>query len=488
MSKPTIIFVASEAMPLAKTGGLADVTGSLPHALLELGHQIAVIIPYYRRLIDHAGYSIESCQLSLSIKIDNHLRTVPLHQINLHGVQYILVEQDDLYDRDGLYGPPGTDWPDNLLRYLLFCRAVLQGTAELFDHVDIFHCHDWQTGMLPLLLRKQYQHLPQISRAHCVYTIHNLAYQGLFGAQWIPRLGLPPEAFQPEGYEFFGQINCMKAGIAATDVITTVSATYAEEIVRPQYGCGLEGFLSQRQDRISGIVNGLDLETWNPATDKFLIKNFNAEQPQGKTLCKAALQRECGFKLTRTSPLLAVVSRLAEQKGISMLIDSLPKWLKTGCQIVILGSGNPDYEDQLRTIAELHPQQLHFTSGFNDPLAHRIYAGSDLFIMPSIFEPCGLGQLIAMRYGSIPVVRRTGGLADTVIDPAESAPTATGFLFDQADAEALQQCLERALTCYHLDDTWKSMVFNAMHRDSSWNVSAAQYEKIYLGLITGTPH
>jgi len=488
MSRLTLVFAASEAMPLAKTGGLADVTGSLPQALARLGHRVVMMIPYYRNLIDNSGYMIESCQASLQIEIDHQLRTVPLHQLNLNGVQYLLVEQDDLYVRDGLYGPPGDDWPDNLLRYLLFCRAVLQGTAKLFDQVDIYHCHDWQTGMLPLLLRTQYTHLSHIAKARCVYTIHNLAYQGLFDIEWVERLGLPLESFHPEGYEFFGQINCMKAGIATADAITTVSATYAKEILSPEYGCGLDGFLSQRQYRISGIVNGLDLDVWNPATDHHLIQHYNPEQLQGKTLCKADLQRGCGLTLTSTTPLLAVISRLAEQKGISMLIDCLPIWLKAGCQIIILGSGNPEYENQLRIIANRHTQQFYFSAVFDDPLAHRIYAGSDLFLMPSVFEPCGLGQLIAMRYGSIPVVRRTGGLVDTVIDYGDSPSSATGFQFDTLESPALTQSVERALGYYQVSDIWQHLVNNAMRRDSSWKASATQYENIYHQLASESPH
>ncbi len=479
MTRLRIVFAASEAMPLAKTGGLADVVGSLPRALAKLGHLITVIIPYYRKLIDNSGYPIKPCAQSLAIDIDHQTRTVPLHQTDIHGVRYILVEQDDLYDRDALYGPPGGDWPDNLLRYMLFCRAVLQGSAALYDKVDIFHCHDWQTGLLPLLLLEQYTHLPQITNARCVYTIHNLAYQGLFDPEWIPRLGLPANGFQPEGYEYFGQINCMKAGIASANAITTVSATYAREILKPEYGCGLEGFLGIRQKLISGIVNGLDLELWNPATDPKLIKPYDPAQLQGKALCKAALQRSCGFRLTANTPLLAVVSRLAEQKGITLLLNCLPAWLKSGLQVVVLGSGNPDYEEQLRVLAIQYPQQLYFTSGFNDSLAHRIYAGSDLFLMPSIYEPCGLGQLIAMRYGSIPVVRRTGGLADTVLDVSDDPATGTGFLFDKPEASAFRGCVKRALGCYQHPELWHNILGNAMQHDSSWDNSATQYEQLY---------
>jgi len=488
MSRLTLVFAASEAMPLAKTGGLADVAGSLPQALAKLGHRVVVMIPYYRHLIDNSGYTIESCGVSLQIDIDSRTRIVPLHQLSLNGVQYLLIEQDELYDRKGIYGPPGADWPDNILRYLLFCRAVLLGTAELIDHVDIFHCHDWQTGMLPLLLREQYQHLPQIANTPCVYTIHNLAYQGLFDAMWIERLGLPQGAFGLEGYEFFGQINCMKAGIAYAQAITTVSTTYAREILNPEYGCGLEGFLQQHRSRISGIVNGLDLDTWNPATDPYLIKHFSPGKPHGKRLCKAALQRDNGLKITATTPLLAVVSRLAEQKGISLLIKCLPIWLKAGYQIIILGSGNPEYEAHIRTVSNQYPQLLYYCAEFNDPLAHQIYAGSDLFLMPSIFEPCGLGQLIAMRYGSIPVVRSTGGLADTVIDPSESQSIASGYKFDSPDAESMLHCVARALACYQVDENWQNMITNAMYRDSSWKVSAAQYLNIYHTLVSDSRH
>ena len=478
-----IVFVASEATPLAKTGGLADVVGTLPQALRGLGHQLTVILPFYRRHLADAGIRTKPTGDVIEMWADGMIRSCPLHEARVHGLRFILVEQDDLYDRDGLYGPPGDAYPDNLLRYVLFCRVALEAMGRLGKKVDIIHCHDWQTGMLPLLLRSQYMHLPNIAAARTVFTIHNLAYQGVFTPDWMGRLGIPTHYFTPAGFEFYGNINCMKAGILAADAITTVSPTYAQEILTPEYGCQLDGFLSIHAGKLSGIVNGLDTEAWNPATDTLIAANYSAVRTTGKKRCKAALQEQLGLDVQADAPLLTIVSRLADQKGIDLLLADTEGWIAEGCQLVVLGSGDPVVEQQLLALAQRYPRQMHFTLGFNEKLAHQIYAGGDIFLMPSRFEPCGLGQLIAMRYGNVPVVRATGGLKDTVGDYNGDTKAASGVHFQDATAADFDTAVAQALALYRQPTVWSRIRANALRRDSSLDAVAHSYASLYEWLL-----
>ncbi len=479
MAKMNIVFVASEAAPLAKTGGLADVVGSLPRALKRLGHEVTVVVPYYRKQVCASGVKIKLLEQSIPVRIDGVDRIAPLHEADANGLRFILVEQDDLYDRDGLYGPPAGAYSDNLLRYIFFNRVALEAACLLKSPVDIFHCHDWQTGFLPLLLKTQYHHQPRIADARCIFTIHNLAYQGVFPSLWLHRLGLPSESFHPGCYEFYGQINCMKAGIASCDRITTVSQTYAGEILTPEYGCHLEAFLSEHSDKLSGIVNGLDVESWDPASDMTIAVNYAPGEMQGKRRCKIALRKSLGLAAHANAPLLTVISRLVEQKGVDLLLDCVPDWLEKGYQLAILGSGDPVYEGMLKRLARARPEQMYFSSGFNEKLARQIYAGGDIFLMPSRFEPCGLGQLMAMRYGNVPVVRATGGLKDTVTDYATSKRTSTGFGFDKARPDVFRATVDNAVGTWRSPTVWRRITDRAMRRDSSWDASAASYAKMY---------
>ena len=483
MAKLNIVFIASEAAPLAKTGGLADVVGSLPLALKKLKHQVTVILPFYRHHLTNAGIKTKPTNTVVEMWADGIQRLCPLHKTKVDGLDFILVEQDDLYARDGLYGPPGGAYEDNLLRFMLFDRVALEIAASLPRKVDIIHCHDWQTGMIPLLLKTQYQHHAKIAGAKTVYTIHNLAYQGNFPAEWMHRLGIPSHHFNPSGYEFHGQINCMKAAVESCDSITTVSPSYAEEILTAEYGCELEGFLHQHARKLSGIVNGLNIEEWDPLTDEAIEANYGPGKTTGKKKCKQALQEHCGFTVSADTPLLTLISRLADQKGIDLLLANAEKWLKRGYQIAVLGSGDAQNEATLQALATQHPTQMYFFKGFNEALARQIYAGGDIFLMPSRFEPCGLGQLMAMRYGTVPVVRSTGGLRDTVIDYSVSKTKATGFHFSKATAAAFDKALEEAITTYKTPRTWSRIRSNALKRDSSWDASAETYAKLYQSLI-----
>jgi len=483
MARLNIVFIASEAAPLAKTGGLADVVGSLPLALKSLGHQVTVILPFYRHHLASAGIKTTKSRNVVEMWADGIQRLCPLHKAKVNGLDFILVEQDDLYAREGIYGPPGGAYDDNLLRFILFDRVALEAAAAMKKKVDIIHCHDWQTGMIPLLLKTQYQHHVNIADAKTVYTIHNLAYQGNFHADWMHRLGIPSHHFHPSGYEFHGQINCMKAAIVSSDAITTVSPSYAEEILTPEYGCELEGFLQHHKGKLSGIVNGLNIEEWNPLTDEAIEANFGPDRVVGKKKCKIALQKHCGFEIDESIPLLTLISRLADQKGIDLLLANTHHWIKRGYQIAVLGSGDPDSEQQLSKLALRYPKQMFFFKGFNETLARQIYAGGDIFLMPSRFEPCGLGQLMAMRYGTVPVVRATGGLRDTVTDYAASRSKATGFHFTNASPAAFDKALEQAIVAFHNPRIWPRIRGNALKRDSSWHASAESYASLYDGLM-----
>jgi len=478
-----ITFMVSEATPLAKTGGLADVAGSLPQALRQSGHQVTVFMPFYRQHFKQAGISTQALPQSITMWADGVERVCPLHETYVEGLRFILIEQDDLYARDELYGTSEGAFPDNLLRYVLFNRVALEAMAQLELVVDVIHCHDWQTAMTPLLLHTQYQHYPNIARAKTVYTIHNLAYQGVFAAEWMGKLGIPTHHFHSHGFEFFNQINCMKAGILMADAITTVSPTYAQEILTQEFGCQLEGFFKPHEHKLSGIVNGLDITQWNPNTDTDIQKTYAAGKVTGKKKCKQALQTQCGFEVNPKIPLLTLISRLAEQKGIDLLLENAQIWLERGYQLVVLGSGDVSTEQQLQALAEQHPTQMYFWRGFNEVFARQVYAGGDIFLMPSRFEPCGLGQLMAMRYGNIPVVRATGGLKDTVIDYAQHKSKATGFHFTTATAQAFDQALEAAITIFKTPTKWSRIRSNALKRESSWDVSAQSYIDLYQQLI-----
>lgn len=484
MAKLNIVFIASEASPLAKTGGLADVAGSLPHALQHIGHKVTVILPFYRRELEKNSITTKPMHISIEMWADGVQRQCPLHQTEISGLHYILVEQDDLYDREGIYGPAGGAYEDNLLRFLLFDRVALEAAAMLGKKVDIIHCHDWQTGMIPVLLKTQYQHHPAIAQAKTVYTIHNLAYQGNFSPEWIHRLGIPSHHYHPEDFEFHNQINCMKAGIASADAITTVSPSYAEEILTPEYGCELEGFLAHHTGKLSGIVNGLDIDDWDPSTDKTLVSNYKAGSTAGKKQCKEALQKEFGLQVSADTPLMVLISRLADQKGIDLLLANAQRWIDRGYQLGILGSGDPHSEHALHQIADANPKQMFFWRGFNETLARQIYAGGDIFLMPSRFEPCGLGQLMAMRYGTVPVVRATGGLRDTVSDYKTCRGSATGIHFTDATPEAFDEAVEHAISLYSNKTIWARMRSNALKRDSSWEASANDYAMLYERLLS----
>jgi len=471
-----ILLVASEVAPFAKTGGLADVAGSLPKALLLQGNDVRVVLPRYRNV------PIASTIGDFPVEIGGRktaciVRTSQIEAKSKDGVAYLpvyLLDNYHYFDRDNIYM-----YPDEAERFAFFDLSVIRLCEFLGFFPDVVHCNDWQTGFIPLLLKMRAKQSPVFKDTATAFTIHNLRYQGRFPKEVLSLLGVGKEHFTPDGVEYYGDVNFLKAGLIHADVLNTVSETYAKEIATPEFGEGLEGVLRKRSADLYGIVNGINYHEFNPKTDPRIFATYDSENLLGKKENKHALQREVGLPV-RETPLVGIVSRLVDQKGFDILRDAMPGLLEKNLQFVILGTGDKGYEDYFASLARTQSDKVSATIGFNGVLAQKIYAGSDLFLMPSRFEPCGLGQLIAMRYGSIPVVRRTGGLVDTVCDYDEKTATGTGFVFDRYSGDALSGALKRALSVYADPVSWSRLVKEAMGRDFSWNKSAALYTELYI--------
>lgn len=501
-----ILLASPEVVGFAKTGGLADVSASLPRALAQRGHRCAIITPLYR-CTRTGKVPIKRTEMAFAVPIGDRIVSGRLWTATLpdSNIPVYLVEQPDYFERDdpdhgrGLYHftlPSGQkrDYPDNSERYIFLSRAALEALPLLDFWPDVLHANDWQTGLTPVYLKEIYRrHALSERYAHIrtLFTIHNLAYQGVFWHWDMPLTGLDWRLFNYEQLEFYGQLNLLKAGIVFADVITTVSPRYAQEIQTPYFGCGLEGVLGERKPKLFGIVNGVDYNVWNPATDPHIAAKYDSDTvEQGKPKCKAALRSHYKLASEPTTPLLGVVSRLVEQKGINLIVKAVRDLLKQGVQLVVLGEGDPAYHRQLGDLRDRYPQRVGLTLGFDEPLAHRIEAGSDIFLMPSLYEPSGLNQLYSLKYGTVPVVRSTGGLADTVTDTTPETlqdGTATGFCFLAHQPGALLQTIERALdTRDNQPKQWLEIMRNGMRQDWSWDRSAAEYEKLYLKITQKT--
>lgn len=482
-----ILFATPEIHPLAKTGGLGDVSHALPLALRKAGVDVRVLVPGYRSVMARIGTASTVCTLDALAPIWSPARLLEARLPETELPLWV-VDCPTLYDRQGspYQNPDGRDWDDNALRFGFLCHvAAWLGSvpAPLTWSPDVVHCNDWQTGLIPALLRFR------ASRARSVITIHNLAFQGNFDPLWVSRLGLPIESFHMHGLEFYGRLSFLKAGINYADQLTTVSPRYAQEIQMPEFGCGLEGLLRHRRSDLTGILNGID-EAWNPAHDPLLPAPFEARRlVAGKNLNKAALQTHCRLDSEPGTLLAGLVSRLTYQKGIDLLLDSLPRLMALPMQFAVLGNGEADMERRLLAAAKTYPGRMSVTLDFDEPLSHRIIAGSDLFLMPSRFEPCGLAQMYAMAYGTPPVVRKTGGLADTVVDCREDtlqAGQATGFIFNEATSDALAGAVQQAFATYGIRKSWRTLQKAGMRRDFSWQRAAVQYEDIYRSLVPAT--
>ncbi len=480
MSEPPLklLMVASEAAPFAKTGGLADVVGSLPSALHGLGHDVRLVIPWYRAVSQVTG-RLRASRRKLSVPMGGRVFQVGYRSVEHHGVPVYFIDHPEFYNRPGLYGEQGGDYPDNAERFGLLSRAALELVRELGFSPDVIHSHDWQAGLVPVYLRRQLWRDPFFAGSGSLFTIHNLGYQGVFPLENGRVLGLDQALLTPQGLEYHGQISLLKGGIGFSDQVNTVSPTYCREIQTPECGMGLDGLLRARSDRLHGLLNGLDESLWSPASDKALVKGYTPQTLSGKAACKSALQQELGLKSSPRIPLLAMVTRLDSQKGVELVLESWDRIMSRKLQLVILGTGNPDFERRLAEAARYYPDQARVLLRFDDDLSRRIYAGSDLFLMPSRYEPCGLGQLIALRYGSVPLVHATGGLADTIVDPQSTAGLANGFVFHEYRHASLLEGIDRALAAYAEPNDWQKLMLRGMTQDLSWARAAGQYVDLY---------
>ena len=480
-----VLFATAEVSPIAKTGGLGDVCGSLPKALTKLGHEVVIFMPYYRQArqwFEKNGVTVHQTMPTVVIAWANWVAEATFLRATLPGtdIPVILVANDYFFERDQIYSDAPDGWHDYLLRYAFFSRAIIRGCELLDIHVDILHCHDWHTALLPLYLDSGLRATPQFSHARSVYTIHNLNYQGVAGPDAFGLTGLHSRYWAPDALEHFGTLNPMKGGILFADQVTTVSPNYAREIRTPELGAGLDGVLRLLSHKLTGILNGIDVEEWDPATDPHLKVNYDAMTIREKARAKRALAKEAELTYSAKTPMIGVISRLVAQKGFQLLVPIFGRLLSAGAQLVILGSGETDLENALAFLGEQHRDRCRVWVGFDNALAHRIYAGTDMLLMPSIYEPCGLNQMYALRYGTIPVVRLTGGLVDTVIPfDGTNLDVANGFGFVAAHPVELYLATWVAMLNFKDGGTWKSLQTNGMEADFSWDRSARQYDEVY---------
>ena len=470
-----VLFVAAEGVPFSKTGGLADVIGALPKALKQEGVDVRVVLPRYGDTPEQFVKEMELVH-RCSVHVGWRNQYCGILRLEYNGVIFYFIDNEAHFKRPGTYG-----FFDDGERFAFFNRAVLDALPALHFQPDVIHCHDWHSGMIPVMLT-QYGNQAFYAKIKTVFTIHNLQYQGVFPKSVLgDLLGLGWEHFNVNGIEFHDQVSFMKGGLNYSNAITTVSPTYAQEIQTAYYGADLEGVLARRQSFLTGIINGIDLDEWDPKTDPYLVKNYTWRSPKRKQENKVALQGELGLAQDSNIPMVGMVTRLARQKGLDLVAHVLEEILKLNLQLVVLGTGEPEYEQMFKHFAGKYPDKVSATISFKNDLAHKIYAASDLFLMPSLFEPCGLGQLIAMRYGSLPVVRETGGLKDTVHSYNLETGEGNGFSFTNYNAHDLLYTMQKAVGLYELgeDGPWMSIVSNAMRSDFSWQQSAKKYKELY---------
>lgn len=477
------LFATSEAHPLAKTGGLADVSGALPAALQDLGVDARVLMPAYPSVLEKA----EALSRVFRINLPEHGETSLLRgMFPGNGVPVYLIEHDGYYKRQGLYqDESGHDWPDNAMRFGLlsqFAAWLASPKTPLDFKPQVLHCNDWQTGLAPAYLRYE-----SAQPTPTVFTVHNLAYQGIFPPDVLKKLGLPQESFSIDGMEYYGNISFLKAGLYYANHITTVSPNYAAEIQTEAFGMGMQGLLAARSKDLTGILNGIDTREWNPESDPHLYAPYSAGNMSGKLTNKLSLQGELGLQSDAKAPLLGMVSRLTHQKGSDVVIEAVPQLIKLGAQFAVLGSGEARLENAWRKLAAAHPGSIAVNIGYNEGLGHRIEAGADIFLMPSRFEPCGLNQMYSQRYGTPPVVHKVGGLADTVVHATLdnlASGKATGFVLDELDRSSLVDALTRAMILYRHRRAWQKLMANCMMRDFGWPRSAHQYLGVYKKICT----
>ena len=473
-----VLFAASEAHPFIKTGGLGDVMGALPKSLVKLGVDVRVVIPKYKNIKDGLKQKLQFVKW-FTVSVGWRNQYCGVFQYQYKGVVYYFIDNEYYFNRDGLYG-----YFDDGERFAFFNRAVLEFIKQVDWQPDLINCNDWQTGMVPVLLNLEYKKDEFYSKIKTVFSIHNLLFKGSFSPKVLPELfGYDYMPLANGSVELDGAVSFLKGGLNYCDQITTVSKTYAEEIKTPQYGEGLDGFLRSRSYYLMGIVNGIDYEEFNPQDDKFIFKNFNIDSIDNKVENKLDLQRALGLPQKKDTPMIGLVSRLTHQKGCDLIVNMIDRLLQRDIQLVILGTGDYWYEETFKNLQYRYPDKVSANIKFDNNLAHKIYAAIDMFLMPSLFEPCGLGQLIALRYGSIPIVRETGGLKDTISPYNQYNGVGNGFGFKNFNSNELMQIIEYALTIYNDKNAWNNMIRQAMNSDNSWEKSAIQYKWLYEGVV-----
>jgi starch synthase len=472
-----ITFAASECVPFAKTGGLADVVGALPRALAAMGHEVSVFLPRYRQT---KLANPKTLIRSVTIPYDDKYRFCSvLDGGSKDGVKFYFIDYPYFFDRDGLYQTPAGDYSDNAERFSMYCRALLEASKQL-GVPDVFHCHDWQAALVPVLLRTHYGEDPELARVPVVFTIHNIGYQGVFASETLPLLTLPWDLFTMDKMEFFGRVNFLKGALVFSDFVTTVSKKYSEEIQTSEYGFGLEGVLRARAATVTGILNGVDYDDWSPEKDKLIVANYSAANLDGKALCKKDLLEQFGLASADPKlPVIGIVSRFATQKGFDLIAQVADRLVREDAITVALGTGEKDYEDLFRKLAQAFPRKFGVKVGFDNTLAHKIEAGSDMFLMPSRYEPSGLNQMYSLKYGTVPIVRATGGLDDTIEPFDATTGRGTGFKFWDYNGEAMLATIKAALALFRDQASWQKLMKNGMAKDYSWGVSAKEYGRVY---------
>ncbi len=484
--QPTVWFVTPEAVPFASTGGLGEVAGSLPRALAGLGAKMHLVMPLYGQ-VDRAAHGIEPSGPVLPVPVGSKTVEARVYQGRLGDCPVHFIAQEGYFDRPGLYGTPQGDYPDNAERFVFFCRAALALAQVQQPAVEVVHCHDWQSALIPVYLQAGLPRFTASARPATLLTVHNLAYQGIFPRRRFALTGLPDAYDHPRSLEYWGKLSFLKAGLLAADALTTVSPGYAAEVLQPAHGMGLEGVLQKRASRLHGILNGADYQRWSPQDDPHLPANYGPGDLGGKQLCRQELLRRFGLEpADGQTTVLGYLGRLAEQKGMDLLLDVLPDILMDPVRLVILGQGDASIESAVKRAAREHPGRVGVELAYDDGLAHLVQAGCDLLLMPSRFEPCGLNQMHAMRYGTIVVAHATGGLADTIETFDPKSGRGTGFLFKPPQPEPLLHALRQALWTRAHPELWRRLVANAMAQDFSWNRSAAAYLELYQDLAPGS--
>ncbi|GJM15583.1 MAG: glycogen synthase 2 [Thermodesulfobacteriota bacterium] len=486
-----VLFVASEMEPFAKTGGLADVIGVLPKRLSDLGLDVRVVMPLYKeaeRNLRRLGFKVQTIRnKEVMVPIDWISYKGKIKETKIDGITIYFLINEEFYDRDFIYGSPSGDFSDNDVRFGFLSLGALEIAKAMDFQPDIIHCNDWQTALVPISLKwkKHYNDEPFFKNTKVVYTIHNIAYQGLYQKELINKFGLPSYIFNMDGLEFYGKANLMKGGIISSDLVTTVSPRYAEEIKTPDYGYWLDGVLRSisNQGKLAGIMNGLDYDVWDPEKDNAICMKYSAENLDGKIMNKMKLRKHLGFKSKENKPLIGIVSRLADQKGIDLIVNFLDQILKLDVELVVLGTGDKNYENILTEDMNQYGDSFSAIIGYNDKKARAIYAGCDMFLMPSRFEPCGLGQLMALKYGTIPIVRGTGGLLDSIIDYNRNPERGNGFVFHEFNGEEMLKAIENAISVYNNPIDWTQLVRKAMAENFSWRKASEIYHNHYNRLL-----